>query len=55
MAREGLKNLDFSGDGYIEVKELLPALKARMKEVSSDPNQIPDFMGDDRVPLFEVP
>jgi len=55
MASEGLKNLDFSGDGYIEVKELLPSLKARVKEVSSDPNQIPDFMGDDRVPLFEVP
>jgi len=55
MASEGLKNLDFNSDGYIEVKELLPALKARVRELSSDPNQIPDFMGDDRVPLFEVP
>jgi hypothetical protein len=54
IAKEGLVNLDFNNDYLIELKEIEPSIKGKIKEFSISPAQEPEIIGNKNLPLFPV-
>jgi len=54
VVSEGLANLDFNNDQYVEIKEIEHSLRRWVKNFSRNPKQEPTVRGNRNLPLFPV-
>jgi len=54
VVSEGLANLDFNNDQYVEIKEIEHSLRRWVKNFSRNPKQEPTVKGNKDLPLFPV-
>jgi hypothetical protein len=53
LTKNDLKLFDTNDDGYIEIKELIPPLKNKLKEISTE-EQTPQVEGNEEIPLVPL-